>query len=93
MSVLDYTDEKSSTFLASKRLFTEFLEREHTDGTLYQSKLQTLMLKGETRLYVQLHHLREFDPDSTAALLRRPMAFIAPFTASLRDYVRAMPGK
>eukprot|EP00808_Paulinella_micropora_P032203 g17396.t1 len=89
MAELSFFDEKQPTYLANKRFFTEFLDREDNDK--YRTLCQRMVDTGGTRLMVNLEDLRLYDAETTKKLMKTPMEYFAPFCAALKDFIGSLP--
>jgi len=85
---MDAYDEKSQSYLANKRAFTDFLTNE-VDG-VYQRRITAMLKNEETRLIVNIDDLRRFDPELARRVLDTPMQYLAPFMSSLKEYVLSL---
>lgn len=87
---LQYHDEKNPTYVANKRKFQDFLDQDD-DESVYLKKVQQMLAKDETRLFVNVNDLRAFDPGMAIGLLTKPMDYLPPAYAALKDFIATLP--
>lgn len=74
-----------------KRRLEEFLEHPGHNHAPYSKKVQEMLRKGESRLVIDLSHLRAWDPVLTKQLLADPIQFIPFWEEALLSFVKALP--
>mmetsp|Transcript_12674 Transcript_12674/g.18179 ORF Transcript_12674/g.18179 Transcript_12674/m.18179 type:complete len:827 (-) Transcript_12674:89-2569(-) len=89
MAEIDLFSPTSANFLAQKRFFTEFLDLDD-DDSVYKRKIVSMLEAGSTRLIVNLDDMRKFNRETTESFMTRPMEYIAPWQAALRDFIKAL---
>jgi len=76
--------EENSDIRELKRSFVEFLDSDRVEGD-YKDRIRTLIENKESRLIVNLNHLRQFDPELTIRLIRRPNAYMVALQQAAKE--------
>ena len=82
---MDLFEERSSTYLAHKREFSDVLEHDELD---YGGKIARMLQQQRSRLLVNVNDIQRVNEPLYRRLLTLPTHYYAPFQSALKEAVR-----